>query len=156
MNTKYKSHVKFTVNSPKLSKLRQKLSQLIKKKSSYMKIIFNNRSLIKGGVYIHKRKCGNPACKCATTDYRHASYYLYKSERGKNITIYLKSEEVGLTIALTKNYKEFRKARAELIKNEKEIMKVIDKIEKEKTIPLELLKRERKNAKRGKNKKKKR
>ena len=151
MNSKYKSQSKFAVKSPKLSKLRQKLGLLIKEKSSCMKIIFNGLSLIKGGVYIHNRKCGNPACKCASTDYRHASYYLYKSDQGKNITTYLKSEAVSKVKILTKNYIKFRQARAKLIKNENEIMKVINEIEKERTIAFI---REGKSEKKKKSKKK--
>lgn len=135
MNIQYKSHLKYSIISSELSKLRQKLGQLIKEKSACMKIIFNNLSLIKGGIYIHNRKCGNSGCKCASTDYRHASYYLYKSDQGKNITTYLKSEEVGKVKKLTRNYIKFRQARATLIKNEKEIMNVINKIEKIRTIP---------------------
>lgn len=67
--------------------------------------------------------------------YRHSSSYLYKSEHGKNIITYLKDEVAGQIRLLTNNYIKFRQARAQLIKNEKEIMNIIDQIEKERTIP---------------------
>lgn len=156
MKYKYYSQLKFGASSPRLSKLRQKLGLFIQNKSASMKVIFSNFTLVKGGVYIHKRKCGKPACKCATTSYRHPSHYLYKSVKGKNIVTYLKNEEVGKLKTLTRNYIKFRLARAQLIKNEKEVMNVINQIEKERTVPF---KREGKNEatkqkRRRKNKKK--
>ena len=156
MDNNYSNQINFTLSSPKLSKLRQKLSQLIKSKSNHIKIIFGNRTLVKGGIYILNRKCGKPTCKCNTSSYRHPSYYLYKSVKGKNTITYLKSEEVGKLKILTKNYMKYRQARAQLIKNEKELMDVINQIEKERTVAF---KREGRNEstkqkQRRKNKKK--
>lgn len=152
MNKRYSNQINFTFFSSKLSKLRQKLSQLIKSKSNHIKIIFGNRTLIKGGVYILNRKCGKPACRCATSSYRHPSYYLYKSVKGKNTITYLKSEEVSKLKILTKNYIKFRHARAQLIKNEQEIMNVINQIEKERTVPF--IREGKIEKKKGKGKKK--
>ena len=135
MIKKYSNQSKSPVFSEKLSKLRQKLGQLIKEKSQCMSIIFSDISMVKGGVYILNRKCGKLSCKCASTDYRHASHYLYKTEEGKNNIIYLKQEEVAKMKKLTQNYIKYRQARAQLIKNEKSIMKVINEIEAERTIP---------------------
>lgn len=135
MNINYNNQIKNIIFSSNLSKLRQKLGQLIKSKSKPIGVIFGNLSLIKGGVYTLNRKCGKPSCKCATTSYRHSSSYLYKSEHGKNIITYLKDEVAGQIRLLTNNYIKFRQARAQLIKNEKEIMNIIDQIEKERTIP---------------------
>jgi len=137
MNNNYGNQYKKRVFSSKLSKLRQQLSYLLKQRYKHLKVIFNNDALVKGGIYIINRKCGKPACKCATTDYRHPSYYLYRSEQGDNQTIYIKRKDVGILKELTNNYKKFRKARAELMKIEKKMAEIINKIEEEKMIPLE-------------------
>ena len=137
MNKNYGNQYKKRVFSSQLSKLRQQLSYLLKQRYKHLKVIFNNDALVKGGIYIINRKCGKPACKCATTDYRHPSYYLYRSEQGDNQTIYIKRKDVGILKELTNNYKKFRKARAELMKIEKKMAEIINKIEEEKMIPLE-------------------
>lgn len=136
MNKKYGNQYKSTVHSSRLSKLRQQLSVLLKQRYKHLKVIFNNDALVRGGIYIINRKCGKAACKCATTDYRHPSYYLYRSEKGNNQTIYIKRKDVGILKKLTGNYKKFRKARAELMKIEKQMAEIINKIEEEKMIPL--------------------
>lgn len=136
MNKKYGNQIKFTTSSEKLSKLRQELSILLKQRYRHLKVIFNNVALVKGGIYIINRKCGKPSCKCAATSYRHPSYYLYKSVNAKNFTIYIKSGDVGKLRKLTNNYIKFRKARAGLIKIEKNMAEIINKIEEEKTVQL--------------------
>jgi vacuolar-type H+-ATPase subunit I/STV1 len=136
MNKKYRNQYKKTVSSSRLSELRQELSYLLKQRYKHLKVIFNNDALVKGGIYIINRKCGKESCKCATTDYRHPSYYLYKSEQGINQTIYIKRKDVDILKELTNNYKKFRKARAELMKIEKEMAEIMNKIEEEKMIPL--------------------
>ena len=134
MIKKYRIQPKSPAFAGKLSKLQQQLGVLIKAKSQYVKTIFSNVPMIKGGVYINSRKCGKSSCKCATTDYRHTSHYLYKTEEGKNKIVYLKQDEIEKVKKLTKNYIKYRQARAELIKNENLIMEIINKIEKVKTI----------------------
>jgi len=138
MNNNYGNQYKKRIFSSKLSKLRQQLSYLLKQQYKHLKVIFNNDALVKGGIYIINRKCGKSSCKCAYTDYRHPSYYLYRSEQGVNQTIYIKRKDVGILKELTNNYKKFRKARAELMKTEKKMAEIINKIEEEKMIPLKM------------------
>lgn len=125
---------KLTIFSSKLSQLRKKLNSLLKSRANYLKIVFDNKSFVKGGLYILNRKCGKKSCKCATTNYRHPSHYLYRSEQSKNNIIYLKAEEVGRLKILTNNYKKFRHARAELKKIEKEMFDLLNKIEQARTL----------------------
>lgn len=129
---KYKS--KFDKPPEKLSKLKEQLSALLKNRYRHLKMIYNNDLLVKGGIYEIMHKCGKPTCKCATTSYRHGGYYLYKSECGKTSIKYVKIKDVEKIKKLTENYKKFRKARAELMKIEKEMGEIMNQIEKEKTI----------------------
>jgi len=134
MDKKSGNKIKFIVSSEKLSKLRQQLSILLKKRYKHLKVIFDNKALVKGGVYIINHKCGKPTCKCATSSYRHSNYYLYRNENAKTATIYIKADDVGILKKLTGNYIKFRKARAGVMNIEKEMAEVINQIEKEKTI----------------------
>ncbi len=106
----------------------------MKKRYREWRIIFNNDFLLKGGVYIIKHTCGKPNCKCATTTYRHANYYLYRSEGGKNTNKYIKAENLATVRKLTGNYIKFRKARASLMKIQQEMSEIFNQLEKEKTI----------------------
>lgn len=132
MNNKYGNQYKFIISSPELSKLRQELSLLLKQRYKHLKIIFNNEAFVRGGIYIINRKCGKQSCKCATTDYKHPSHYLYKSEQSVNKTIYIKADQVGTLRKLTNQYKKFRKARAELMKIDQKMAEIMNKIEEKK------------------------
>lgn len=120
---------------PILSKSRQDIFFLQKQTYGLFSTILNSNLLIKGMLYEMKRVCGKPNCKCAKSSYRHASYYLSKSEKGKPKMFYVKGADLSKLIKLTGEYKKFRQSRQRVVEIYKEIISLINRIEKIKTIP---------------------
>jgi hypothetical protein len=111
MNKSNKNQIRFIKSPPILGKSRQDIFFLQKQTYSLFSTILNSNLLIKGMLYEMKRVCGKPNCKCAKTSYRHTSYYLSKSEKGKSKMYYVKEADLSKLIKLTGEYKKFRQSR---------------------------------------------
>jgi hypothetical protein len=121
-------------NKPvKIQKQRLKLFTLHKKMKEIFTVFLRDRRLERGVLYEMKRTCGKKGCSCAKSDHRHVSWYLTRSENGKKCMYYLKHDEVDFLRSLTREYSKFHKSKLELRTIFKDIIAVIDNIEKLKT-----------------------
>lgn len=113
-----------------LSKLRLILKELMEEENKLLKIFFQRKPLIKGGVYQTFTRCGNKGCKCMREGKLHQVFRLYFSEKGKNKIKTLNKSNRMRYERLTKSYKRFRSSRARLVNLHKKQMRVINSIEK--------------------------
>ena len=135
MNRFYKNKIRFIKSPPALSKSRQDIFFLQKQTYKLFSNILNSNLLLKGILYQLRHTCGKSNCKCAKSSYRHVNWYLSRSEQGKTKVYYIKQVDLLLFKRLTEEYKRFRESRHKIVKIYREIINLINQIEKIKTRP---------------------
>lgn len=109
------------------------LDTLVKEKSNLIAKIKSFNDLMKGTVYLSKRKCSNPKCKChLDKKYLHKSYVLTVTKNGKTHTLSLRREGVDEVRKLTENWKELKELVSELTDINMQIIKVKKELNKNK------------------------
>jgi hypothetical protein len=112
-----------------LSRLRQDLQRLLEDLQRSIKVVFGRSSLVKGNVYEMARKCGKPSCAC-TRGELHRSMVLSWSHRGKTRLMSIPSERLAELRRKSEEYLRVRRARAHVSVLYKQILAVMDRIEK--------------------------
>jgi hypothetical protein len=112
-----------------LSRLRSALQRHLKDLRRTLKVVFGRSLLIKGNVYELSRKCGKPNCTC-TRGQLHRSMVLTWSEGGKSRLVSIPSNRLADVKKKSEEYLQFRRARARVTEIGREIVAVMDRIEK--------------------------
>jgi hypothetical protein len=92
-------------------------------------VVFGRSALVKGNVYELARKCGKPNCTC-TRGHLHRSMVLTWSEEGKSCLVSIPSHRLADVKEKSEEYLRFRRARARVTEICREIVGVMDRIEK--------------------------
>ena len=111
------------------SRLRQALRNLIRELEASLEVAFSRSPLVKGNVYELARKCGKPNCIC-TRGQLHRSMVLTWSEGGKSRLFSIPPERVGELKEKSEEYLRVRRARARVTEICREIIAVLDQMEK--------------------------
>lgn len=117
------------INPSNLSRLRQTLRRLLQDLEHSLEVAFGRSSLVKGNVYELARKCGKPNCIC-TRGELHRSMVLTWSEEGKSRLVSIPPERLGELKEKSEAYLRFRRTRARVTEISREIVAVLDQIEK--------------------------
>lgn len=112
-----------------LSRLRSTLRDRLVDLRRILRVVFGRSALVKGNVYELARKCGKPNCIC-TRGELDRSMVLTWSEEGKSRLLSLPSERVAEVKKKSEEYLRFRRARARVTEIHREILAVMDRIEK--------------------------
>ena len=112
-----------------LSRLRSALGNRLVELRRVLKVVFGRSALVKGNVYELARKCGKPNCIC-TRGELHRSMVLTWSEKGKSRLLSLSSERVVEVKKKSEEYLRFRRARARVTEIHRDILALLDRIEK--------------------------
>ena len=112
-----------------LSRLRWALRERLTELGRVLKVVFGRSPLIKGNVYELARKCGKPNCLC-TRGRLHRSMVLTWSEKGKSRLFSLPPERVREIKKRSEDYLRFRRTRARVTEIHRELLRLIDRIEK--------------------------
>ena len=112
-----------------LSRLRSALRDHLADLRRVLKVVFGRSVLIKGNVYELARKCGKPNCVC-TRGELHRSMVLTWSEKGKSRLLSIPTERIIEAKKKSEEYLRFRRARARVTEIHREILAVVDRIEK--------------------------
>ena len=119
-----------------LSTLRKQLLELHGAGSEELAPFLSDRPMVKGTVYTLRRKCSKPSCHCATGQ-KHEMTALTASVGGKKRLWPVPEERLEELRDRTEVYRQFRRARARLIKEQRkrqrEMLRVIDAIAKART-----------------------
>jgi hypothetical protein len=113
----------------KLSRLRQVLRRLLQNLEGSLEVAFGRSPLVKGNVYEMARKCGKPNCIC-TRGELHRSMVLSWSEGGRTRLLSIPPERLREVREKSEEYLRFRRARARVTEIGREILAVLDQIEK--------------------------
>jgi len=114
---------------PKQSRLRQMLRRLLQNLEGSLEVAFGRSPLVKGNVYEMARKCGKPKCIC-TRGELHRSMVLSWSEGGRTRLLSIPPERLREVREKSEEYLRFRRARARVTEICREILVVLDQIEK--------------------------
>jgi hypothetical protein len=112
-----------------LSQLRSALQRQLIELRRILEVVFGRSALVKGNVYELARKCGKPNCTC-TRGHLHRSVVLTWSEGGKSRLLSVPSARVDEVKKKSEEYLRFRRARARVTEICREILAVMDRIEK--------------------------
>jgi len=112
-----------------LSRLRQDLRRLLDELKRSVTVVFGRGPLVKGNVYEMARKCGKPSCAC-TQGELHRSMVLSWSHRGKTRLMAIPLERLAELRRKSEEYLRVRRARARVSALYRQILAVMDRIEK--------------------------
>ena len=113
------------------SHLRQTLRALLADYQQRLDDLLPLRQLLKGSVYELKTRCGKPSCHCAAAEGPpHSSTVLSWSERGKTRLCTLPAGDTDHLRHQAGNHRRFRQNRAALVKLHRQILLVIDRLER--------------------------
>jgi hypothetical protein len=116
------------------SQLRKQLLESQEEVASLLQLFMQRPALIRGSVYKLRRKCGKATCRCQE-GHLHESWVLSVPEKGrKRMRTVPKGKRLKWQ-QMADNYRYFRRARTRLIKLFAEILKLVDELERERTVP---------------------
>lgn len=120
------------IRGTNFSRLLQKLRELAHAAPQEIGPFLSSQPLVKGSVYTLRRRCSKPSCRCAQGD-KHETVVMTASIGGKTRLWTLSEVHVSELRRRTERYRQFRRARAELVKGQREMLRLIDAIEKART-----------------------
>jgi len=116
------------------SELRKQLQQRQREFGDLLRVLKQRRPLIRGNVYNLRRKCGKDSCRCQD-GHLHESWVLSVPEKGRKRMRMIPKGKRTQWQSMTERYRRFRRARARLVKLSAEIIKLVDELERERTVP---------------------
>lgn len=116
------------------SALRKQIRQHQREAAGLLQMLKQRPPLIRGSVYKLRRKCGKTVCRCQK-GHLHESWVFSFPEKGrKRMRAVPKGKRLKWQ-SMTDRYRRFRQARARLVKLFTEIIKRVDELERERTVP---------------------
>jgi hypothetical protein len=116
------------------SQLRKQIHQYQGEFADLLRLLTQRRPLIRGNVYNLRRKCGKDGCRCLD-GHLHESWVLSVPDKGSKRMRAVPEGKYTQWQSMTERYRQFRRGRARLIKLFAEIIKLVDELERERTIP---------------------
>lgn len=111
-----------------LSSFRRQLNELQQQFPVLLESFLGREPLLPGSIYTLRRRCGKPTCHCAQGE-PHASTVLSYRGQGRPQNITPPPEQVPAVQKLTDDYRLFRQARTELLRLQRQVLKLVDGIE---------------------------
>ena len=111
-----------------LSSLRAQLHACQQQLAALLETFLAREPLLPGSLYTLRRRCGKPNCRC-TRGEPHASTVLSYRGQGRPRNITPPPQQVPAVRKLTDDYRQFRQARSQLLRWQRQILKLIDAIE---------------------------
>lgn len=112
-----------------LRHLRAGLRRLLTDLERSLHVVCSRTPLVKGNVYEMARKCGKPSCAC-TRGRLHRTWVLSWSEQGKTRLLSIPAGRLAELQEKSVDYLRFRRARARVSESYREILALLDRIEK--------------------------
>lgn len=119
--------------SSQISRIRQRIAQLVNERRAAEKVLLERPPLLKGAFCEVRRTCGNPGCKCARGQ-KHLCRQLSASVEGKTRTWNVPRQYAAKVKRLTQNYRRFRRARAAWVRASQRLVELINELEAARTV----------------------
>jgi len=123
-----------------ISKIRKMIKDLtLERFKAEMEMLrtYSRKKMLSGSVVKKYKACGKGGCKCTKGLLHGPFYYLTFKEGKKTRMIFIKKNLWDKAIKLNDNYRKWRKLRADISKISKEILILLDEIEKENTVGID-------------------
>jgi len=114
--------------------LRKQLQKCDRELGDLLRTLKQRRPLIRGNVYNLRRKCGKSGCRCQD-GHLHESWVLSVPNEGRKRMRTVPKGKRKQWQAMAERYRRFRRARARLVKLFAQILKLVDDLERERTVP---------------------
>ena len=111
-----------------LSSLRSQLQAQPRQLQQSLEAFLGREPLLAGSLYTLRRRCGKANCRCAKGEL-HASTILSYRGHGRPRNITPLPEQLETVRKLTDAYRHFRQARTQLLRLQRELLSLIDRIE---------------------------
>jgi len=116
------------------SQLRKQIQNRQREFGELLRVLKQRPRMIRGRVYNLRRKCGKPVCRCQE-GHLHESWVLSVPEKGRKRMRAVPKGKRLTWQPMTDRYRRFRRARARMVKLFDEIIKLVDELERERTVP---------------------
>ena len=116
------------------SQLRKQIQQRQRDVGELLRLLKQRGPVIRGSVYNLRRKCGKAVCRCQE-GHLHESWVLSVPEKGHKRLRLVPTGKRLKWQQMTDRYRRYRRARARLVKLFAEILKLVDELERERTVP---------------------
>ena len=111
-----------------LSSLRLQLRDLQQQLPRLLETFLGREPLLPGSLYTLRRRCGKPTCRCARGELHASTVLAYRGQGGpRNLTP--TPEQLPAVRELTDDYRRFRQARTQLLRFQRQLLTLIDRIE---------------------------
>jgi hypothetical protein len=111
-----------------LSSLRSQLLELQHRLPKLLEESLSRDPLLPGSLYTLRRKCGKANCHC-TRGELHASTVLSYRGQGRPRNISPPPEQLDSLRTMTQNYRRCRQARVQLVRWQRQLLKLVDALE---------------------------
>lgn len=112
---------------PTVSRLRQQLWQLYQALARTLTTLQRDQPMVQGSLYLLRRKCGKPNCRCARGQL-HPAWVLTRSEAGQSRLYPVARDQRGRLRPLAQEYRRWQLARARLVKQSAAMLGLIDRL----------------------------
>ena len=111
-----------------LSTLRSQVLAVAPQIQELLETFLAREPLLPGSLYTLRRRCGKPNCHCARGEL-HASTVLSYRGQGRPQNITPPAETLAEVRKLTDAYRQFRQARTQLLRLQKQLRTLLDRLE---------------------------
>ena len=113
----------------RLSSLRAQLLQLQQLLPSLLEHALGREPLLPGSLYTLRRKCGKPSCRCSRGTLHESTVLSYRGGPGRPRNVSPQPEHLESLQNLTDHYRRCRQARAQLVRWQRQLLKLVDELE---------------------------
>jgi len=114
--------------SQDISSLRSELLKTQQQLSHLLETGLTREPLLPGSLYTLRRKCGKPNCRCNRGELHESTVLSYRGQgRPRNISPL--PEQLESLRAMTHDYRRCRQGRANLVRWQRQLLKLVDALE---------------------------
>lgn len=125
------TYMKDKKSREKLSRIRQKIYQLRKRRGAYIEKLLHPRPMIIGSLYEVYKTCSKPNC-CCKKGKKHGPFFaLSISVEAKRSVKMVRKNDLGVVRDKALAYQSFQQGLAKIRKTDKQIVILLEEIKKE-------------------------
>ena len=114
--------------SQDISSLRSELLKTQQQLAHLLETCLTREPLLPGSLYTLRRKCGKPNCRCNRGELHESTVLSYRGQgRPRNISPL--PEQLESLRAMTHDYRRCRQGRANLVRWQRQLLKLVDALE---------------------------
>jgi len=116
-----------------VSRLRQRLREAGRQCDRQLRTLLEHAPLLRGGVYRLRRRCGKPGCRC-TRGELHETWVWLTREKGVQRLRVVPKGQTARWREWAAHYRRFRLARRELVRQHREVLRLLKLLEGARTV----------------------